>query len=362
MVSLTQQTHQSESLALSRNDLYALCWLAATFSQATLQLRLFARVITFDHAPLGIGTLIGLFALSWMLGTTLGRGWSSHGSKCLWSGLSIGVTMVGIWIMVPYFTLLQALGQFSEPVGLFILFIYVAATAVVFSAWMSTTRPWNPGEYAQLIATGFPVAALCFAWFVPYWSDLIASVGLLPLFVLDCMADVRCSSQPAQQEMAGVLPVATRSLRLEQHWQRALMLLSLLVDVLLGALFSVLPTIYSFQLFQQQQQANLSWMFAGQVSALLLCLLALPLLQCFIGSLDRSLFRRQQSRAMGVVSIALVGVLGGLLELSWTEGARLALSFVLYAVSFSCWNIVVPHLLTNRQDMLQQRARWHVER
>jgi hypothetical protein len=356
MIALTHQTHQNKLFACSRTDLAALCWLAASLALAVLQLRLFVSLLTLDHAPLGVGTLIGLLALSWTLGVVLGRGWSPQGSTCLWSGLTLAVTLSCLWIVLPYLSLLQAQGRYPELVILLAACVCVTATAAVSTAWMSATRRWTSGHTCQLLATGLPVVALCLVWFWPVWSNLVACVGLLPLLALDTLPDTWYPVQPEQKTIT-IEPEGARLSGWEQRRMRTLVLLSLLVEVLLGALFSVLPTCYALQLFQQQQQSNLLWLLAGQISALLLCLLAFPRLRNLAGISNSLPLRQQRGRAIRVATVALLGAGGGLFALSDAGGVGLAVSFCGYAIFLVCWQSLVSHLLTGSADD-QKRQRW----
>jgi hypothetical protein len=278
------------------------CWLAASLGSFTLELRLLAQALSAIHT-LGAtqyqGTLIGGIALAWICGAMLGRSLSRHASALTWGIWLLAVSL--IWLAIPSLGLSLAIPLTGDAVRLSALTVLAVLLAQLSAAWTSQERPWPRVAEGtiQLSSLGGILFGLVVTWLVPDVASFLGIALLLPLLLVDLWPASRCplprpvrhwSIQPAHpvyRNAPHALQVgcdnAPRARSgglwwwswLDQRGQLSLVLLASCGKLVLTSVWSVVPTLYAWDLARTHALVILVWLQSGQLCAFLLGALAL---------------------------------------------------------------------------------------
>ncbi len=340
--------------------LFNACWFVTSIGVSILQMRLVARAwyqsgLVLALAPIAVAWMTGALLAAVLLGRqrqSAPRFWGSGLLICALLELALPLTerlALQVWI---------ALGELA----LLAFFFGLLSTA-----WLVQRRPWPAVDEWVVLARGAlsTMLALGAVWLVPQWSGVLDLICLSPLLLLDCWPTAR-SPLPTPGRMVDnwfdtteganrwrVQLNASWLLRggwwryLAQRGQLALVILASSLSILLGSIWSVLPTPFAGVLLRQGALSTLLWMIAGQVLAVALTLGLVGVLRGVLGPADRLIPARWRQSCWAValcmpfVMAASLLALGlPMLQAPWW----LALSLSLYTAAATVWGILLPRL------------------
>ena len=164
--------------------------------------------------------------------------------------------------------------------------------ALLGTAWARRARPWPAVSIGTAQVSGLAgiLVGLCVNWLLPDWSGAIGVGLLLPLLLLDLWPASRCphpatvhasrppwsghgSPQDFPQLRQGIIQNAQAGWWWSWLANRGRLSSTLLgsgVAVIATSVWSVVPTLYAWQLARAQSLGILLWLLCGQLFALLL--------------------------------------------------------------------------------------------
>jgi hypothetical protein len=234
--------------------------------------------------------------------------------------------------------------------------------------WLGQQRSWAAvGERAPLFRNAAcPTFGLVIVWCYPNGCDLVGLLCLLPLLSLDLFAP-SFTPRLLWSGMTGTLlaqradPVRWLPLRLERPakmagWWRSYLvqrgyavhaLLASGTAILLGGLWSALPTSFAGALAQTGELNKLIALLAGQVAALTVGTLFLNKNRSLIGVPERLLPPSLQTLAWRLAWLSLMGLAFGLVLLGLPllqAPFWLGVSAWIYTLALTTWGILLPRL------------------
>jgi hypothetical protein len=234
--------------------------------------------------------------------------------------------------------------------------------------WLGQQRSWAAfGERAPLFRNAAcPTFGLVMVWCFPNVADLVGLVCLLPLLSLDLFTasfDPRISwsgmtgTLLAQRaDPARWLPLGLeRPARMAGWWRTYLVrrgyavhaLLASGTAILLGGLWSALPTSFAGTLAQIGELNKLIALLVGQIAALAVCTLLLNRSRGLIGVPERLFPPPLQTHTWRLAWLSLVGIAFGLVLLGLPllqAPFWLGVSAWIYTLALTAWGILLPRL------------------
>jgi len=373
----TRQKGHMLDLVVSRR-LVGTCWLLAALGIATMQMRLLAQV--WHESALVLVT--ALAASAWMLGAVASL--QRPNTQRIWGAcFAAGVFL---WFLSPLISLrvAPAFLHLTTLVGLL-----AAAFILGFcsTAWLNQRRGSAIGEQFTLSRTLVSgTVGLVLVWLLPNasWSGGVGFVLLTPLLALDAWPQARSpllirGGSPTRlllrtthQYPGGTGPQLDTEAMPRGWWLRYLaarerLPLTLLASgstIVLGGIWSTIPTPFASALAEVHQLGKLEWLLGGQLVALAAGFSSLAWLG--LGEVVAShplLLDILQSHARSAVILLLMAMSAGLLALGlpflqdpWSLGAILGG----YTLAALLWGRLLPRLLPSISTEIS--AQQHVYR
>jgi len=346
------------------------CWLLAAAGISIAQMRLLAQAWHQDQHAAPTACVVS----AWLIGALIGGivnnalrrypappaivwGVAFLGSALAWRTWATEVGISSIPQLMP------AIAERTLPLmGMALLLGLLSAL------WLGQQRSWAAvGERAPLFRNAAcPTFGLVIVWCYPNGSDLVGLACMLPLLSLDLFTP-SFAPRNAWSGMTGTLlaqrayPARWLPLRLERPartagWWRTYLvqrghivhaLLASGTAILLGGLWSALPTAFAGGLAQTGQLNKLIALLAGQVAALAVFTLLLNRSHGLVGISGRLIPPPLQTHAWRLAWLSLVGlafrlVLPGLPPLQ--EPFWLGVSARIYTLALFTWGILLQRL------------------
>lgn len=343
--------------------LMSACWLFASIGCATLQMRLLAQVWHQSGSALAASAV----SAAWLLGMIISsRRCTASTSSGLWL-----VIVILIWLACPALRL--SLAPVPQPLvpygGMCVCSFILGFTS---TSWLTRPRPFpQPGERV-LLCRGMvgSTLGLVLVWLLPgsLWSSVIGLVALVPLLLLDAWPQ---SSSPlpaigglverlSTRVVAGTTGRAT-GLNLEmgalpRGWwisylaargRLSLTVFASVFAVIMGALWSALPTVFAANLASTHQLSYLVWVLFGQLFALASGLLLLSSVagRRAFGSTLRLLPESWRNHGRFIALALLLVMAAALVAVGLSQSAELlAISLYCYTLAAFFWGLLLPRL------------------
>lgn len=364
------------------------CWLQASLGSFTLELRLREQALSAIHA-LGAGqyqgTLIAGIALAWICGTLPGRSLCLRASALTWGIWLLAVSLT--WLALPSLGLSLATLFARDAVRLLSLSLLAALLALLCAAWTRQERAWPRVAEGtlQLSNLGGMLFGLVLTWLAPDVAGILGIALLLPLLLVDLWPAARCplprpvrhrSLPPArpvyghtQRPLQARWNSAVRArsgrwwwFRLDQRGQLSLTLLASCGTIILTSVWSVVRTLYAWNLARSHALATLLWLQCGQLCAFLLGALALRGRQSrrLLGAPHHRIAPALRQPALllgrgalpaGAVALAALG--NPWLQTPWFLG----LTLTGFTLGLAAWHRIHPRLLSSLAPELSEGRR-----
>ncbi len=236
------------------------------------------------------------------------------------------------------------------------------------SLWLGQQRSWAAvGERAALVRNAICLTfGLVIVWSYPHWSEMVGLACLLPLLLLDLLTAV-LDPRPSWGGMTGTLldqradPARWSPLRLELRasvtgWWRTYLarrghavptLLATGTAILLGAVWSAVPTPFAGGLAGTSEMNKLIWLLAGELGALAVGAWLLNRSRSLVGAPDRLVpfSLRTLAWRLAWLALALMAVSLALLGLPHLQDPWwLALSLGVFTLAATAWGVLLPRL------------------
>src|SRR5439155_3717640 len=235
------------------------CWFITSVGIAVFQMRLLAQVWQETHQAIWTACIVS----SWMLGSVLISRLDARKLRAprLW-GVSFVICSF-IWLDVsPSLHLFSLPFHFTIVVGLGALILMAWLLGMMSTAWLAQRRPWPPVDERIALAKGLmsTMIGLCVVWVFPAWAGSLGLACLSPLLVLDFWPQAQCplplpgkvvdswydTSAGAERWQVQLrrrrLPLSWWWSYLTQRGYVSLIFLASSVSVILGGLWSAVPT------------------------------------------------------------------------------------------------------------------------
>jgi hypothetical protein len=346
------------------------CWLLAAAGISIAQMRLLAQAWQQDQHAAPTACVVS----AWLIGALIG-GIVNNALRRYSAPPAIVWGVAFLASALAWRTWTPAVGHSSVPQlmpGLaegILMLMGMALLLGLFSAlWLGQQRSWAAvGERAPLFRNAAcPTFGLVIVWCYPNGSDLLGLACLLPLLSLDLFTPSFAPRIP-WSGMTGTLlaqradPARWLPLRLERParmagWWRTFLvhrgyavhtLLASGTAILLGGLWSALPTAFAGGLAQTGQLNKLIALLAGQIAALAVGTLLLNNSRSLVGVPDRLIPPPLQTHAWRLAWLSLVGLAFGLVLLGLPllqAPFWLGVSAWIYTLALTTWGILLPRL------------------
>ena len=346
-------------------------WLLAAAGISVTQMLLLAEAWRQSQ----LATLTACVASAWFIGALLGRIAANalrRGSAppaIVWGVAFPGSALIlQLWARGIDNT--SALPSSPDPATRILLCLVLALVLGLLGAlWLGQSRKWEPvGARAELCRNAVcPMFGLVMVWCFPQGSDLVGLVCLLPLLLLNlldhfCVQRISLAGRVTGNMLcpqAG--PASWPPLRLEWQlgrigWWRTYLvqqgyavqtLLASGTAILLGALWSVLPTPFAAGLAESNETYKLIALLAGQVAALVAATWLFNNGHRQVRVPDRSVPLFQQTHACRCALRSLVGMAFGLVLLglpALQAPVWLGISVWVYTLAATAWGDLQPRL------------------
>jgi hypothetical protein len=346
------------------------CWLLAAAGISIAQMRLLAQAWHQDQHAAQTACVVSAWLIGALLGGIANNALSRRSAPpaIIW-----GVAFLGS--ALAWRTWVQAIGLSSVPhlipglaEGALTLMGMALLLGLLSALWLGQQRSWVAvGERAPLFRNAAcPTFGLVMVWCYPNESDLVGLVCLLPLLSLDLFT-LSFTPRISWSGMTGTLlagradPARWLPLRLERPgrmrgwWrtylvQRGYIIHALLASgtaILLGGLWSALPTPFAGALAQTGETNKLIALLAGQVAALAVGTLLLNRSRSLIGIPERLIPPSLHTLAWRLAWLSLVGLAFGLVLLGLPilqAPLWLGVSAWIYTLALTTWGILLPRL------------------
>jgi hypothetical protein len=379
MMSYTQQKIRSLDLSLSKR-LLGTCWLLATFGIATLQMLLLSMVW---HAS-GHALITALAASAGLLGTGTSYRYPTSGRR--W-GVAV-VVVVLLWFLLSSAVSLEvSTPVFLHLVPLFVLFTTAPGLGFCSTAWLTQQRCWPPvGERFSLTRTLVSTTVgLVLVWLLPnaFWAGGIGFALLIPLLLLDTVPQERSPVLlPESRSARFLLRTARRepggaaihldAAALPRGWwlrylaARERLPLTYLTSgstIILGGLWSCIPTPFAAALAGVHQLGKLEWLLGGQVVALAVGCVGLAWgRRGEVSPPVRMLSDVLQTHGRAAVLLFLMVMAAGLVALGLPflqTPAALCASLGIYTLANLSWCFLLPRLHPSISDEITALRHTH---
>jgi hypothetical protein len=346
------------------------CWLFAAAGISIAQMRLLAQAWHQDQYAAPTACVVSAWLIGALIGGIVNNALRKYSSP---PAIAWGVAFLGsdlawrTWAPVPDHSsvpyLMPGLAERILPLmGMALLLGLLSAL------WLGQQRGWAAvGERAPLFRNAAcPTFGLVLVWCYPNGSALVELSCLLPLLSLDLFRPsftprVSWSAMTGtlfaqRSDHAGWLPLRLeRPARTAGWWRTYLVhrgytvhaLLASGTAILLGGLWSALPTPFAGGLAHTGELNKLIALLAGQVAALAVGTLLLNRNRGLIGLPERLIPQPLQTLSWRLAWLALVGLAFGLVLLGLPllqAPFWLGISAWIYTLALTTWGILLPRL------------------
>jgi hypothetical protein len=346
------------------------CWLLAAAGISIAQMRLLAQAWHQDQHAAPTACVVSAWLTGALIGGIVNNALRRYSAP---PAIVWGVAFLGS--ALAWRTWAPAVGHSSVPQlmpGLAERTLPLMGMALLLgllsALWLGQHRSWAAvGERAPLFRNAAcPTFGLVLVWCYPNGSDLVGLACLLPLLSLDLFTP-SFAPRLSWSGMTGTLlaqradPARWLPLRLERParvagWWRTYLvqrghivhaLLASGTTILLGGLWSALPTPFAGGLAQTGELNKLIALLAGQVAALAVGTLLLKRSRGLIGIPDQLIPPPLQTHAWRLAWLSLVGLAFGLVLLGLPllqAPFWLGVSAWIYTLALTTWGILLPRL------------------
>jgi hypothetical protein len=272
-----------------------------------------------------------------------------------------GITTFLLSSLLPFDTFIMTLIRGGE------LAVIAFLLGMSSTAWLVQKRPWPAVNERISLAKALisTMVGLCVVWLFPAWAGTAGLVCLSPLLVLDFWPQA-CAPLPAPgktidnwydtSEGADRWQLQLHKHRLPFGWwwsylakrgRLSLALLSSSVAVILGGIWSAVPTPFASNLSDSHSTPILGWLVLSQLLALAIGACCFRTLRGVLGAPDRLIPQKWQAYAWFAVIGALLLMPSSLLTLglpSLQAPWSLAASIAIYTLAGAIWGILLPRL------------------
>jgi hypothetical protein len=346
------------------------CWLLAAAGISIAQMRLLAQAWHQDQHAVPTACVVSAWLIGMLLGgivtnalrrysapPTIVWGVAFLSSALAWRTWAPAAGLSSVSHLMP--------GLAERPLPLMGMALLLGLLS---SLWLGQQRSWAAvGERVPLFRNAAcPTFGLVIVWCYPNGSDLVGLGCLLPLLSLDLLTPsfTPCISWSGmtgtllaqRADPACWLPLGLeRPARLADWWRTYLVhrghtvhaLLASGTAILLGGLWSALPTPFAGGLAETGEINKLIALLTGQVAALAVSTLLLNRSRSLMGLPDRLIPPSLQTLAWRLAWLSLVGIAFGLVLLGLPllqEPFWLGVSAWIYTLALTTWGILLPRL------------------
>ncbi len=346
------------------------CWLLAAAGISIAQMRLLAQAWHQNQHAAPTACVVSAWLIGVLLGGIVTNALRRHAAPpaILWGTAFLGSALAWrTWASAISHSSTSPL--MSDLVARTLPLIGIALfLGLLSSLWLGQQRSWAAvGERAPLFRNAAcPTFGLVIVWCYPNGSNLVGLACLLPLLSLDLIT-LSLTPRISWSGMTGTLlaqradPARWLPLRLERParmagWWRTYLvqrgytvhaLLASGTAILLGGLWSALPTPFAGGLAETGEINKLIALLAGQVAALAVGTWLLSRSRSLIGIPDRLIPLTLQTLAWRLAWLSLVGISFGLVLLGLPqlqEPFCLGVSAWIYTLALTTWGILLPRL------------------
>ncbi|MBV9228668.1 MAG: hypothetical protein JOZ18_05075, partial [Chloroflexi bacterium] len=257
------------------------CWFLAGVGTAIFQMSLLAQAWQQSHLALRAACI----ASSWIVGSALVSRLDPRQQRSarLWGSCFVISSL--LWLSIPRFSTFLHLGT---AISVYQLAVIAFLMGVISTAWLVQRRPWPAVDERVSLAKGLvaTMIGLCLVWLFPAWSTPLGLIFLSPLLVLDFWPQAQCPLPMPGKTLDNWYDISQSADRwqlrlnrrglargwwwayLAQRGHVSLIFLASSVSVILGAIWSAVPTAFAGGLFEAHRPAILLWLVIGQFVAL----------------------------------------------------------------------------------------------
>jgi hypothetical protein len=348
------------------------CWFVTSIGIAIIQMRLLAQAWQQTH----LATWTAGIASCWILGSVLFTRLDPRQQRAarLW-----GISFVICAFLEVRF--LPASNLFFFPLSFSTqtlisrgeLAVVAFLLGMMSTAWLVQRRPWSAVGERTSLAKGLlcTMVGLSVAWLFPAGAGTVGLACLSPLLVLDFWPQAQCPL-PAPGKIMDTwydtsLGADRWQLQLHRHrlpfgwwWsylakrgRLSIVLLASLVSVILGGVWSAVPTPFASSLSDLANSHAidlLGWLVLSQLLALALGACCFRAARGILGSVDRLIPQKWQISVWftAMAALFLMGsslLMLGLAPLQAPLGSwSLAASIAIYTLAGATWGVLLPRL------------------
>lgn len=340
------------------------CWFMAGLGIAIFQMRLLAQAWQQSHLAMWTACV----ASCWIVGSVLISRFDPRQQRSarLWGASCIICAL--LWLPIPLLAhSFSPSLPFSTAISLCELGISAFLMGIVSTAWIVQRRPWPAVGERTALAKGLmgTMVGLCVVWLFPAWAGSLGLICLFPLLVLDFWPQAQCPL-PAPGKMldnwydisqgADRWQLRLNKRRLPRGWwwsylvQRGhlfLVFLASSIAVILGSIWSAVPTAFAAGLFEIHAAGILAWLVIGQLIALSIGVCCFLAARGVLGAPDRLIPQQWEVRAWFTAISMLFLMACSLLALGLPflqAPGSLAGSLAIYTFAGAVWGILLPRL------------------
>ncbi|MBA2284930.1 MAG: hypothetical protein H0W02_05575 [Ktedonobacteraceae bacterium] len=356
----SQHTHQRIDAVIGARLLNT-CWFVTGVGISIAQMRLIAQDWYQGHLALWAACV----ASAWLVGSVFSAILLSsrrHTAVRLWGCGFLACTLLWLYVpMTPRFlpaNIILSTGEFA---------LIAFLLGLMSTAWLLQRRPWPPVGERTALAKGAlaMLVGLGAVWLFPNFSGALEIACLSPLLLLDFWPQSQ-APLPAPGRMidnwydtnegADRWRLQLNRGKLFRRWwwaylarrgRLSLILLASAISIILGSVWSALPTPFAGDLLAGGQIWTLAWLIASQAIALCLGLSCFFFFRGALGPQGRLIPQEWRLHAWATAFLMLVLMACALLTLGlpflqtpWW----LALSIALYTCAGTIWGILLPRL------------------